>query len=262
MGSALALLAMTALTACATGASPDSSSGLPIGRTFLSTAVTENGAPKPLVAGTRIQLTFDAGGMVAATAGCNTMAGPSSLRNGALVIDDNHLGMTLMGCLTGGLGEQDAWLRTFLTGSPGLHLDGDQLTLTGPTITVTFLDRRVADPDRPLTGTRWSVDTVSNGNVASSVQSDAPAELVIDSAGTFDMTTGCVGGELRGTASVQDSMVTFTVTTKQPCTGPSTTLDSAVRSVISGRVGYAMSGRSLRLNGPGDVALGLHANEG
>jgi heat shock protein HslJ len=255
------MLAMTVLSACAVGASPASSSGLPTGRTFLSTAVTENGAPKQLVAGTRIQLDFESG-QVAASAGCNTMSGPASLRDGALVIDDNHLAITLMGCLTSGLGEQDTWLRTFLTGSPALRLDGDQLTLTGSAVTVMFLDRRMADPNRPLISTRWSVDTVYNDNSASSVQTDPPAELVIDSSGIFHATAGCVGGELRGTARVSDSTIIFTVTTQQPCTGESNTLDIAVRSVINGQVGYVISGRSLRLNGPNDFSLGLLANEG
>jgi hypothetical protein len=77
VAAALAVLAMTALSACASGTSPGSSSGLPTGRTFLSTAVTENGAPKQLVAGTRIQLRFD-DRQVVASPGCNTMASRST----------------------------------------------------------------------------------------------------------------------------------------------------------------------------------------
>ena len=49
------------------------------GRTFLSTAVTENGVARALVGGTRIRLQF-LDGRLAATAGCNTMAGPNGGR--------------------------------------------------------------------------------------------------------------------------------------------------------------------------------------
>jgi heat shock protein HslJ len=264
---AVALLAMTTLSACGAGAS----SGLPTGRTFLSTAVTERGAPKQLVAGTRIQLSFIRDhGMFVATAGCNSISGPVSLRNGALVTDVNHTAMTLVGCLIPGLGEQDAWLWTFMTSSPALQLDGDQLTLTTTAVTVTFLDSRVAESDRPLVGTRWSVDTIFDGNELSSVQTDRPAELFIDGAGTFDATTGCAGGELHGTASVQASTITFTVTDQQPCTGASNALDAAVRSDVSGQDGYVISGGSLRLIqvwspnqglDHGAFGLGLHAND-
>jgi len=258
VAAALALLTMTGLCACATTAAPGSSSALPNGRTFLSTAVTENGAPKQLVAGTRIQLRFEDPGVVA-NAGCNTMSGPASVQNGALVVDENELAMTLMGCLTAGLSEQDTWLSTFVTGRPALRLDGDQLTLSGSAVTITLLDRQVIDPDRPLIGTRWSVDTIFNGDVASSVSSDTPAVLVVDAGGTFTATTGCADGQLQGTASVQGSTVTFTVTNQQPCTKGSIAMDAAVRSVLSGKVGYVISAGSLRLTAGDGSGLGLHA---
>jgi heat shock protein HslJ len=255
---------LTALAACATGASPGPSSGLPKGRRFLSTAVTENGAPKQLVAGTRIQLEFETdrneSERVVADAGCNTISGPASLQNGVLVIDGNELASTLMGCGSV-LEEQDTWLQTFLASSPALHLDGDRLTLSGSAVAVTFVDRRVAEPDRPLTGTRWTVDTIYDANSASSVPTGTPAELVIDSTGPFHATTGCVGGELSGTASVQDSTITFAVTTQHPCAGRSNALDAAVRSVMSGPAGYHISDRSMLLGRADHATLGLHAND-
>src|SRR5262249_12571391 len=116
---ALALLAMTAGSACGTGASSGPASGLPAGPTFLSPPATANGPPKHLVAGTRIQLSFR-DGLVTANAGCNTMSGRASLHNGGLVIDGDTLAMTAMGCLTAGLGEQDVWLSTFITSGPAL----------------------------------------------------------------------------------------------------------------------------------------------
>src|SRR5690606_31306221 len=44
------------------------------GRTFLSTAVVEDGQPRPLVPGTQIRLGFH-DGRIAASAGCNTLRG-------------------------------------------------------------------------------------------------------------------------------------------------------------------------------------------
>ena len=49
---------------------PDPATALD-GRTFLSTALTVDGAAKPLVAGTRVRLGFQGNGL-SASAGCNT----------------------------------------------------------------------------------------------------------------------------------------------------------------------------------------------
>jgi heat shock protein HslJ len=64
---------------------------------------------------------------------------------------------------------QDAWLADFLTSSPTADLAGDELTLRSDTVTITLLDQEVADPDRPLVGTTWRIDTVIAGSTAASV---------------------------------------------------------------------------------------------
>src|SRR5262245_63953243 len=46
---------------------------------------------------------------------------------------------------------------------------GDKLTLTSGTTVVSLQDREVAEPDLPLTGTTWTVDTLLAGGAASSI---------------------------------------------------------------------------------------------
>ena len=65
------------------------------GTEWLSTAVTEDGADRPLVDGTRIRLSFT-DGELAASAGCNTMGGAYRIEEGLLVVEGG--GMTEMGC--------------------------------------------------------------------------------------------------------------------------------------------------------------------
>jgi len=140
----LPLLA-SVLVACGTLAASGGISDLR-GHTFVSTSVSENGQPKPLVAGTQVRLTFAADATnVGAYAGCNHMGGPGRIENGRLVVGE--MAMTMMGC-DGGRNEQDAWLATFLTGRPTIQLTGDALVLVSGTTEVRFLDRKVADPDR------------------------------------------------------------------------------------------------------------------
>jgi heat shock protein HslJ len=255
--SVLALVAVTTVTACAQPMAPGAgSSGWPEGRTFLSTSVTEDGAPKPLIEGTRIELRFAGDGQVSANAGCNHMGGTGQLKDGALVLTD--LSMTEMGC-PGGRHEQDGWVADFLTGGPRMKLSGDDLTLSNATVTILLTDRRVIDPDRPLTGTRWIVDTIFSGGAASSVPPNGPAILVIDPAGTYLVSTGCVGGEVRGRTAVLAGQVRFAVTEEVPCTGSSNGLDRAVRDFLVGELSYQIEARRLRLLQPDGDGLGLVA---
>lgn len=253
------------LSACAQPQSPGAAGqdGWPTDRTFLATSVTENGAPKAVVDGTQIRVSFGADGRISANAGCNHLGGTARLEAGRLVVDGG-LVTTEMGCPQE-LMAQDAWLADFLSSRPELRLDGDELTLAAETMTMTLLDREVADPDRPLAGTRWVVHTVMDGETASSTIHPVPAVLTIDaSTSSFEATTGCVGGALRGSATVAGDQVTFTVTEEQACTGASNPVSDAVRATLSGPVRYEIEADQLRLlrdNGDG-IGLGEAAADG
>lgn len=255
-------MVMVVAAACATPQGPGGpgADGWPADRTFIATSVTEDGAPKAIVEGTRISVDFRAEGRVGAHAGCNSMGGTGSIESGRLMVSD--LATTEMGC-PGGLMEQDAWVADFLTSGPALALAGDELTLTGDRITMVLLDREVADPDRSLLGTPWTVTTVFTGDSASNSIHPVPAVLTIDdSTGSelsrpFVTTTGCVGGELRGTAAVSGSNITFAVTEERPCIGGSNVVDEAVRATLTGELSYEIEADQLRLLRPSGDGLGL-----
>ena len=136
----------------------------PMGKTYLSTAVTEDGKPKELVSNTRIRLEFavvpnrnEEGPRVydvlRVYAGCNRLgaavAAGELLADGRLWIDG--VGSTAKGCRPPRQA-QDEWLTKFLVSKPSWHLNGDQLTLTSAGTTITLLDRKIAEPDFPLDG--------------------------------------------------------------------------------------------------------------
>jgi heat shock protein HslJ len=223
-------------------------------RTFVATSVTENGAPKALVGGSRITVDFHADGRIGAHAGCNSMGGHGRVEAGKLVVDD--LAMTEMGC-SGGLMEQEKWVADLLTSRPALRLSGDELTLAGETITLVLRDREIVDPDRPLVGTAWTVTTVYAGDSASNSIHPVPAVLTIEPSGRFTATTGCVGGELRGTAAISDASLTITVSEQQPCLGGSNEVDEAVRATLTGTLTYEIEADQLRLLRPDGHGLGL-----
>jgi heat shock protein HslJ len=242
----------------ATTARADQRSGGPWGRDFLSTAVTEKGQDRALVTGTRIRLGFHDDGRLTANAGCNTMGGQAEVRDGRLVVAD--LATTEMGC-DPDRHAQDEWLAGFLTSRPRLDLAGDDLTLTGDSAEIRLQDRQVADPDRPLQGTRWVVDTVVDGDAASSVPEGAEAHVTLGEDGTFGGSTGC--NQMGGDAAVDDGAGTITwsdvVATKIACEDDRMALERAVLSVLDGTVTYEIEADRLTLTHPQGKGLGLRA---
>lgn len=106
-------------------------------RDFVSSAVVEEGKPRPLVPGSRIDLDFtgpkDSG--IGWNAGCNGHGAPVQISAEKL-----HLGPiagTLMGCQSA-LEKQDDWLAEFFESNPTWELEGNRLTLVADGTTIEF----------------------------------------------------------------------------------------------------------------------------
>jgi heat shock protein HslJ len=258
------ILLAVGLAGCGRGvvsqAGAESPGGEPWGRTFLSTSVTENAQPRPLVAGTRITLNFmEDGHRLGAQAGCNSMGGPAGFERGRLVVGD--LATTEMGC-DPPRHAQDEWLARFLTSRPVWSRKGASLTLDNGTTRIVLQDREVADPDRPLRGTKWVVDTIVDGQSASSVPPGAEASLVFAQSGDeFQGNTGCNG--MGGNSQVHEdtSTITFSqvISTKMACDDGRMRLERAVFATLKGDVHYKVEAAFLTLDGPDGHGLRLRA---
>jgi heat shock protein HslJ len=226
------------------------------GRTFLSTAVTEGGAAKALVAGTRIRLAFGDGSL-SASAGCNTMGGDVHLDGGRLVI--GSLSMTEMGCDADRMA-QDQWLIEVLGAKPTLSLIGDQLTIDGGGVVVQLLDRRVAEPDLALAGPTWVVDSIISGDAVSSVPDGAVATLVFHADGSLDVDDGCNRGSARWKVTGAGIEVTDLGLTKKACGGPAVDLEAAVLGTLRApAIAASIQANRLTLMA-GSGGLGLRAS--
>jgi heat shock protein HslJ len=249
------LLLGVLLLAASCGGNRSGSGQWPTGRTFLSTSVTEHGKDRPLVGGTRIELRF-AEGRLMARAGCNHLDGDGRIEDNRLVVDE--LGTTDMGCEPGRMA-QDSWLSEFLSARPTWELSGDDLVLRDADTQIRLTDRRLADPDRPLIGTRWIVDSIISRDTVSSVPAGVEAYLQLDTAGGFQGSTGCV--RITGSAAVRAERITFSLgnTPSLGCTGAAAALQSAVLGVLRGEVGYRIEATRLTLTGADGAGLGLRA---
>ncbi|WP_169512972.1 META domain-containing protein [Actinopolymorpha alba] len=237
-----------------TGSDGGAGEDLVRGRTFLSTQVTESGKEWRLVSSTRISLWFADDGRLVANAGCNTMQSPVKLAGGTLVVED--LLTTEMACNPPFRHDQDSWLASFLEAKPRWRLEGDKLTLTSGNTRIALLDRKVVRPDLPLEKTRWQVDTLIDGETASSVPGTTKAFLVF-SDGKVTGSTGC--NQLSGPAAVVGKTIEFgpIVTTKRACQPDVARLEQIVLAVLDGTVQFSIDSDRLRLDHPGGKGLVL-----
>ncbi|OGO54295.1 MAG: hypothetical protein A2V84_02345 [Chloroflexi bacterium RBG_16_70_13] len=248
------LIATFLVAACSGGAgsaTPGPSGSPPNGaapqgldaRTFLSTGVEG----RDLVAGTQIRISFQ-DGQVSASGGCNSMSGPYLLDGDRLVA--RSLATTEMACEEP-LMAQDIWLADLLDGAT-IDLDGTTLTLTKGGVSLTLEDRVVADPDRPLLGTRWVVDGLVSGGAVSSVPAGVTAALTF-SDGRVDVEAGCNRG--GGSVAITATTLGFgpIALTKMACGANAMAVEAAVGAVLSGTVTYSIVAGTLTLDagGPG-----------
>ena len=234
------ILILLALTACSTG--PEQPFD---GTEWLSTAVTEDGADRALVDGTRIRVSFT-DGELAASAGCNTMGGAYRIEEGLLVVEGGAI--TEMGC-DEQRHAQDDWLFGFLGSQPAVAQEGDKLTLTSEETVIALQDREVAEPDLPLTGTTWTVDTILAGDAATSVPADLVATLTFNRDGTVEIAAGCSPG--TGTYEVSDGSLRIRdiETIETDCEDAARQLEAAVLPMLGAdEINYLIDAGSLTLD--------------
>jgi heat shock protein HslJ len=214
----------------------------PWGRTF----VTDGPPP--------VRVTFR-DGQVSAQAECNTLGGGAVIEDGLLVVTE--MGGTEMGCDAERLA-YDEFLAGFLTSSPTITLDGDTLTLVSGDDTLVLVDREVADPDRPLVATEWTVDGIVTGDAVSSVPSGVTATMRFTEF-RVEGSSGCNSFSADLTIAAGAIEMGEIVTTDVACADDAMGVEGAVYATLSGSVSYEIDASTLRLTGPGGHGLMLRA---
>lgn len=223
------------------------------GTTYVSTSVTGH----DLVAGSSITMAF-ADGSVSVNAGCNTLRGSYTLDGTTLVVGAD-MAATMMAC-EDDLMAQDTWLTGWLTTGPTVATTADGISLTGDGVTIELAEQTSgpsvtsANGMPVLTGTTWTLHTLSSGGTASSLPAGVEAPtLVFAEDGSVAVFTGCNGGSTTAVIG-DDGFITFEpmMTTMMACGEPADGVAATVTTVLDGRVAFAWEGS-------GDLVL---ANQG
>lgn len=227
------------------------------GHVFISAEVTVAGKPHELVGDTDVSLDFTDDGRLIANAGCSTMAGPVTTGDGRIDVDD--MSMTGIGC-DQPRHDQDRWLATLLGDGPKWRLAGSQLIISTSDTELVLEDREVADPDRPLAGTTWAVDTLIDGQIASSTPAGATATLEFDQ-DQVSIFGGCNGGSAGYAVSGDTIRTQPALLTLKACAPDIMRLEAAVLAVLDheAELTFEIDADRLSLNHPSGKGLQLHA---
>lgn len=243
----LLLLCWLALTSCAARRNAATPSQLADRRFLLQSA---RGAA--LLAGVTVQLSFS-DRELNFSARCNHHFGSYQLENGQLVMQG--IGQTEMGCPAGEQ-QRDDWLEQFFLAKPRLGLAGNKLTLTSRSVQLVFLDRVVADPDRPLQGTPWDVTEYLQGGSAMGLMEIAAPRLLFARDGSWTLRAKCCEGAGKYTVEARErasekARITITSAdfTSRPCEAEHDKIATRfVRSVLTdGELRYRIKAGSLTL---------------
>ncbi|MUL80365.1 MULTISPECIES: META domain-containing protein [unclassified Mycolicibacterium] len=245
-------VAVLAFMGCADNASADDAALT--GRTFVSVQVEGDQIPGggPLTVG------FD-GNQISTFAGCNHGSGTADLSEGRIT---TQLAMTMMACPPP-VGDSDPWVSKFFDAKPTWSLSGDALTLRTDAATVTLRDKKVVNPDRPLTGTTWQVTSlVSAQAISTSVALEqSKPTLTIGDDGAVSGSTGC--NQITGHATVSGSpaVVEFgpLATTRKACPPDVDQVEQAVLRVLKGTVHTSINADQLKISGADGNGLVLRA---
>jgi len=225
------------------------------GKTFLATAVTEDGRPRALVAELSIQFTDD--GRVIARGGCNMMQGAVDTSAGKIVVNGG-LASTEMGCAPE-LHDQDRFVAGVLDGAPSWRLADDKLTITAGSTVVELAPRELVHPDRDLVGTTWVLDTVVDGQVASSTPAGAPPVTLVFDGSKVTADTGCNGVSTDYTVSGDTITFDLAMTTKMACAPEIMRGEDAVVDALQGKARYEITADRLSLTSESGKGVQLHA---
>jgi heat shock protein HslJ len=248
---ALTLAATIALAACAAAAGPQLA-----GKDYVAAKVTDGGQDRPLVPGTKLRLNFSATD-IGASAGCNHMGGTYRIDGGRLIVA--NLGTTDMGC-DPDLMAQDQWLSELLGAGPAVSLVANDLVLQAGSVSITFVDREVAEPDAKLVGPTWTVESIITGDAVSSVPAEPVATLVFKEDGTLEVNAGCNLGSGTWTNVAGGIEVGPLLLTKMACEKDGATLESAVLGVLeAGTIGAQIDSSLMTLQA-GNQGLMLRAS--
>lgn len=208
---------------------PAPSADGPIGAWRLR-AATVDGAPIDATADefSRATLVVE-DGTIGGVAFCNSYGGNGTFSDdGTFTITE--LSMTEMACDPSRLMDLEQLFADHLMAATSWAIDPDTLTISGPTGDWVFGREAPVEP-AALVGTEWVLDTLIEGDAASTLPGIEAATLVFGEDGSLNGSTGC--RTITGRWTQQGATITMAeLALDGTCAGDAETLDAAIVGVL------------------------------
>ncbi len=243
------LLALVALAAACgdddTGTAPgQAGDGDPLGDTeWVLTDAEVDGEPLALLDTHPITLMRTEDGIGGISA-CNNYGGGITIEGSTVTIGD--LRQTLMACEPQALMDLESAYTAALARVDTATADGAGLTLSGDGVTLTFA-ARAPEPDAPLLGTTWMLDTIIANEAASTAVAGADGSMTIDTEGQINGTTGCntfMGEIVVGDDAFEPAAL---ASTRMACEPDVMNQEATVLRVLSEGPSWSIEGPALTL---------------
>ncbi|MQS38453.1 META domain-containing protein [Streptomyces katsurahamanus] len=211
--------------------------------------VTVDGRTSPAPTGTHIELTE--GGRVEGGFGCNLFRAETELKGDTLTVGAKQ--MTKKSCSKPEMDFERTAYSAF-SGSLKAELAGRKLTLTAAKGAEIALS---SEPAAPLTGTKWTVNSLMDGDTSTSLPAgtENSAHLTFAKDGTVRGSLGC--NTFTATAKVSGEKITLgrLASTRRMCTGTLQQVEAHLTKVLDGKATFRLLNRGLTLTGPDDQGV-------
>ncbi|MEU5214605.1 META domain-containing protein [Streptomyces sp. NPDC020807] len=256
----LALLLAACGTESGSGAAPAGTldPGLSVAGTHWTVdAVTVDGRRSTAPAGGGAGVAFGEDGKARGNTGCNRFGATVAVDGDTLTVTREEI--TAIGCSGDRQRFEEAFVAAFSGPLKGT-VKGERLTLVSADGTK-GLDL-TAEPDAPLRGTTWKIDSLVSGDTASSLPegSGAKAKFTIGEDGRVSGNLGC--NNFSAAARVDGTTLTIdgpAATTRMICTPPQMELETRLYELLDGPLTYRLNHRTLTLTDGSGAGLGAGA---
>jgi heat shock protein HslJ len=196
------------------------------------------------------------GEQVGGVSACNHYGGRVEVDGDTVRISE--LGGTEMGCEPDVMDLEQRYLAA-LGAVESATRTGEELTLSGPDVALEY-DLVPAEADAELVGTTWLLESLLDGETASSTVPGGRLELTDD--GTLTAETGC--GEIHGSYRVEDEQTVVPLLDTAPvpgtrCDEQASAQHRHVVGVLSGGFTWQVDGSRLLLTSPEGLGLEFRA---
>ncbi len=244
-------------TSPVTTSPPGSDADALAGTSWVVVAMNDADGAVAIVSGSEPSIDFGTdGASISGSTGCNAFSGGVTIGGGTLAIGPTAV--TERGCIPQEIMEVEAAFLRILQGISSFAIADERLELTGAAGSIT-LEQPEPIVDAQLEGTRWNLDTLSDGIAATSVLTTTSPDLVVEN-GAIRGTTGCndFGGEVDTTGA--RFIVTSMFWTEIGCEPDVMTQEAFILDVLQNAERFEIVGDRLTVFSSGGESVGFRAS--